>query len=78
MKREKLVSVLITEDEKEELMKKVAEKMAETGKLVTISSYIRAFCIRPVLNGNSSPPQETEIEEPPNETEKNLWDDISF
>jgi len=77
MKREKLVSVMLTEDEKQELMKKIGEKQIETGKAVTLSSYIREFCIKPVLNGNSSPPQDTVIETEPVKP-NNRWDDISF
>ena len=78
MKREKLISIMVTEDEKQEIVKKMIEKQSEVGKRMTLSSYIREFCIVPVLNSNSSPPQETEIEEPSKETEKNRWDDITF
>ena len=77
MKREKLVSVVLTEDEKAGIMKKMAEKQIETGKRMTISSFIREFCIKPALNGNCSPPQETVIETEP-EKPKNKWDDVDF
>jgi len=64
MKREKTAGMTITEDEWKALLGKIREKESEIGDRLTISSYLRDYVLKPHLNGNSSPPQETEIEEP--------------
>jgi len=76
MKREEVVHIAITKDEMASITRKVAEKMLEDGKKITISTFLREFAIKPLLNGECSPPQDTVIEEPPKE--KGRWDDISF
>jgi len=79
MKREKTAGMTITEDEWKALLGKIREKESEIGDRLTISSYLRDYVLKPHLNGNSSPPQETVIETTPNETEKKgRWDDIQF
>ena len=64
MKREIVVSMAITEDEMKELTLRLRSKEDELGKRLTMSTFLREFPLKVYLNGNSSPPQETQIEEP--------------
>jgi hypothetical protein len=78
MKREKTVSITITEDESKAILLKMQEKERELGKRISISAFLREYAIAPLLNGDgSSPPQETEIETP-QKTEKNKWDNLKI
>ena len=78
MKREEIVHIAITKDEMTGISKKMAEKMLEDGKHMTVSSFLREFAIKPLLTDNSSPPQETPQDTEPVPTEKNPYDDINF
>ncbi len=79
MKREKTVGMAITEDELRQLLEMMKRKESEIGKRLTVSNYLREYFLQPHLNGNSAPPQETEIEDLPIKTdESNRWDDIKF
>ena len=80
MKREKTVSMTITEDEDRVLIEMIQAKERELGKRLTLSSFLREHVLKPFLNGNCLPPQETVIETPDNEPPKkdNPWDGINF
>lgn len=67
MKREEIVHIAITKDEMRELMVKMNDKMLEDGKRYTTSTYLREFLLKPHLNHNSSPSEDTEQETPPDE-----------
>ena len=74
MKREKVASVALTDEEYGELMKRMADSIHQTGNHVTVSSFIREYVIKPYLNGSPS-------EEAPEETKDSIskgFDDINF
>ena len=75
MKREEIVHIAITKDEMRELMVKMNDKMLEDGKRYTTSTYLREFLLKPHLNHNSSPSEDTEQETLP---EKTLYDDLEL
>jgi hypothetical protein len=75
MKREEIVHIAITKDEKEQLLRKLTEKVIEEKRSYTTSTFLREFLLKPYLNGSGSPPQETKEEEP---TKKGVWDDIKL
>ena len=75
MKREEVVHIAITKDELASITRKLAEKMLEDGKKMTLSTYLREFAIKPLINGECSPPEETI----PEVTDKESpWKDIDF
>ena len=81
MKREEYMHITVTKSEKEQILRKLSEKIIEDGKAYTISTYLREFAIKPLINGSSSPPQETVIEtvnDPEPEKPSSRWDDINF
>ena len=80
MKREEIIHMAITKDEMRDLISRMNEKMAADGKRYTTSTFLREFLLKPYLNGDSSPPQETVIETPNDETPEkaNPWQDINF
>jgi hypothetical protein len=52
MKREKILSVMLTVEELRELRKKMRETEDKEGKTYTQSSYVRSKLIQPHINGN--------------------------
>jgi len=78
MKREKILHMAVTEDEYKELILLMNTKMADDEKRYTISTYLREFMFKPHINGNSSPSEETVIDEELIKPKKGPWDDISF
>lgn len=78
MKREKTMSMTVTEDESVAIYQKMLEKEHELGKRMTLSAFLREYVLRPYLNGDGSPPQETQIEKPKKEEPSFDFDDISF
>lgn len=79
MKREKTLSMTVTEDESVVIYQKIREKEDELGKRITLSVFLREYLLKPYLNGNSSPPQETEIVKPKKEEGSNFdFEDINF
>lgn len=75
MKREEIVHIAITKDEMREINRKIAEEMLESGKRMTVSTFLREFAIKPFLNNESSP-SETTVQD--TEPEKSPYDDINF
>ena len=74
MKREKVISVAVTEDEYKEIMKQMGDSISQRGSNITLSTFIREHFIKPQLNG--SPP-----EKPAQETQDSIskgFDDIEF
>lgn len=57
MKREKVLSVAITSEEHEEIMKKLSEVIVNEGKAYSMSDFLRQHFILPILNGQA--PKET-------------------
>jgi hypothetical protein len=83
MKREITVGMTVTEDEYRFLRQEIREKEDELGKRMTMSVFLRENLLKPYMNGNSSPPQETKIETNPDEPKKEDlpgfdFKDISF
>jgi len=74
MKREKVISVAVTEDEYKEIMKRMGDSISQLGANITLSTFIRDHFIIPQLNG--SPP-----EIPAEKTEDSIsksFEDIEF
>jgi hypothetical protein len=79
MKREKTVSMTITEAQQRALFTKMMEKERELGERISVSTFLREHLLKPYLNGSGSPPQETPQEITPEQPkEENRWDDIKF
>jgi len=78
MKREEVVHIAITRDEMASITRKMAEKMIEDGKKITISTFLREFAIKPFINGECSPSEITVPEETAQDPDDKRWDDINF
>jgi hypothetical protein len=57
MKLEKVLSVAVTEEEYNIILKKLSEAIVKDGKAYSMSKFLRANMISPFINGSA--PQET-------------------
>ena len=79
MKREKTAALTMTNDEYRDLLMKIREKESETEKRLTISDYLREYVLKPHLNGQCSPSEETPQETPKEEPKmEDKFGDINF
>ena len=74
MKREKIVSMALTDEEYGLIVKGMAEAMVKTGNSITISTFMRDYIIKPWANGSQP---EVPAEKPKDSISKE-FDDINF
>jgi hypothetical protein len=84
MKREKVVSIAVTIEEYNVLLKKMTDIMISESKVYRMSEFLREHLLLPYLNGSA--PQETPPVSPPVSTPKvpsndgpaidNKWNDL--
>jgi len=67
MKREKVLSVAITNEEYELVLKKMAEAMVNDSKVYRMSEFLHDHAILPLINGQA--PKETPIVTPQDDNE---------